>query len=612
MKSEQNVALPLAIYGPHSRRALRFCGFLFAGLILLSLLPAVFLPRSYSLAMFGDVIQMVMVATAMVLAFQNFTQSQSRIRGFWFSIFLGSAMWVASLVLWSVYELWLRRPVPEIPIADMLLFVKLVPFTAAVVLEPDKSSDSRFRAFGSLDVAILMVYSLYLYTFFVYAYQLLPGGLAIYDFHFNVADAIGHQIFTLATAVALLRSRRSWRSLAWVYFLAAGSYGVASDISNVAIDLDRYYTGGLYDVPLAASSAAFICLGVLGRALLKDQAAAASLETRDAHSHGHVTFLSSHLAMLVTLSTPVIGLWLLTHNSTAPELFGFRLKITLVTIFLLFLLLSAKEDLLTTSLVSSLQRLSENYSSIERLKNHLIQSEKLTTLGELVAHVANQIKAAMTRILDLSSRITANPGPEMRIPTMASKIAQYARRTDALVENMLRFAQETPVQLSPLEIKPLIESALQLSRIAKLPKLRVDLTQEGHCPLVRGDSSQLLHVFLQVISNAVDALEEVDGGELDISIRPAGKHIRIDFADSGPGVKQPEQVFEPFYTTKPVGKGTGLGLSTCYGILQQHRGEILCRNRPQGGALFTILLPAMPEGELGMKDSPSIAVEGTR
>jgi two-component system NtrC family sensor kinase len=296
----------------------------------------------------------------------------------------------------------------------------------------------------------------------------------------------------------------------------------------------------------------------------------------------------------------------------AGPLFNFRLEITLLTIFLLLLLLSVKEDLLTTSLVGSLRRLSDTYSNIDRLKNHLIQSETLTTLGELVAQVANQIKAAMTHILDLSSRITANAASEARIQTMAGKILQYAQRTDALVENMLRFAQETPLQLSSVEIKPLVESALQLSRINKLPQLRVSLVQEGPGPLVRGDSSQLLHVFVQVISNAVDALEEVNGGELNIAIHSTDSQLRIEFADSGPGIKQPEQVFEPFYTTKPVGKGTGLGLSTCYGILQQHEGEIICRNRPEGGALFTIILPIAPANSLTVEAAPSPVVEGAR
>ena len=158
---------------------------------------------------------------------------------------------------------------------------------------------------------------------------------------------------------------------------------------------------------------------------------------------------------------------------------------------------------------------------------------------------------------------------------------------------MQRFAQETPLQLAAVEVKPLLESALHLSRINKLPDLRVEVLEEGPCPAVLGDSSQLLHVFLQIISNAIDALQEVGGGELTIHIRPCEPQVCIQFADTGPGIRHPEHVFEPFFTTKPVGKGTGLGLSTCYGIIRQHDGDISCGNRLEGGAHFTIFLPSI-------------------
>ena len=165
---------------------------------------------------------------------------------------------------------------------------------------------------------------------------------------------------------------------------------------------------------------------------------------------------------------------------------------------------------------------------------------------------------------------------------MAGKIGQYAQRTDVLVENMLRFAQETPLRFEPIQVRPLIESALQLSRITKIGNLHVDLTEEATCPPVRGDSSQLLHVFLQIIANAVDALEGRDAAAFEIFISPSETQVRIEFTDSGPGVKDPERVFDPFYTTKPVGKGTGLGLSTCYGISSNTRVKSLAATCPKG------------------------------
>jgi signal transduction histidine kinase len=216
----------------------------------------------------------------------------------------------------------------------------------------------------------------------------------------------------------------------------------------------------------------------------------------------------------------------------------------------------------------------------------------------------------MTAILDIAARLSCRPDGESRVQGMAGKIGQYAQRTDALVDNMLHFAQETPMRPAPLDIKALLESALQLSRAAKLPDIRITLTQEDPCPQICGDSGQLLHVFLELISNAVDALQEVNGGTLEIRVSHQDSHVHIEFLDSGPGMNEPARVFEPFYTTKVVGKGTGLGLSTCYGILQQHQGEIACRNRLTGGACFTIRLPLTQPDAPEPKSSAVVLVEG--
>jgi signal transduction histidine kinase len=119
----------------------------------------------------------------------------------------------------------------------------------------------------------------------------------------------------------------------------------------------------------------------------------------------------------------------------------------------------------------------------------------------------------------------------------------------------------------------------------------VEAFTEPELPPVRGDSNQLLQVFFNLISNAVDALDEVGGGKLMIRTECQDSKVIVEFSDSGPGIKFPRQVFDPFFTTKPVGKGTGLGLSICYGIVQEHGGRIECFNRPEGGATFRVELP---------------------
>src|SRR5207253_5318173 len=111
---------------------------------------------------------------------------------------------------------------------------------------------------------------------------------------------------------------------------------------------------------------------------------------------------------------------------------------------------------------------------------------------------------------------------------------------------------------------------------------------------------QLQQVFLNMVNNAADAiLERSTEGDLWVRTAIEGDRLVIEFADSGPGVKDPSRVFDPFYTTKPVGKGTGLGLSICYGIVTEHGGSIRVRNVPSRGACFTIELPCQPVAVFG-------------
>jgi signal transduction histidine kinase len=105
--------------------------------------------------------------------------------------------------------------------------------------------------------------------------------------------------------------------------------------------------------------------------------------------------------------------------------------------------------------------------------------------------------------------------------------------------------------------------------------------------------NQLLQAFLQIVENAVDALQETGGGRLQVCLWREGNEVVVQFADNGPGLRDPERVFDPFYTTKPVGKGTGLGLSATYGVILDHKGQITCYNRPEGGAVFEIRLPVL-------------------
>src|SRR6202035_1877765 len=169
-----------------------------------------------------------------------------------------------------------------------------------------------------------------------------------------------------------------------------------------------------------------------------------------------------------------------------------------------------------------------------------------------------------------------------------------ARRTRNLVQNLLSFARQVPPERTLLDINSVISNAVQLRALdlhTGGPRIETEL--ESVLPGVRGDSNQLMQVFFNIVNNGLDAMREGKGGGMTLkTLRDRGSVV-ILFSDTGPGIKEPHRVFDPFYTTKPVGKGTGLGLSICYGIVHEHGGKILCYNRQEGGAAFRVELPAV-------------------
>jgi two-component system NtrC family sensor kinase len=146
-----------------------------------------------------------------------------------------------------------------------------------------------------------------------------------------------------------------------------------------------------------------------------------------------------------------------------------------------------------------------------------------------------------------------------------------------------------------LDLNTVVTNAMQLRALdLRNSSTKVDLRLESVLPGVRGDGNQLMQVFFNIISNAVDAMEAHNGGgTLTIKTQRDRANVVVLFSDTGPGIKEPHRVFDPFYTTKPIGKGTGLGLSICFGIVQEHAGKILCYNGQGGGAVFRVELPAV-------------------
>src|SRR6266571_3189944 len=239
------------------------------------------------------------------------------------------------------------------------------------------------------------------------------------------------------------------------------------------------------------------------------------------------------------------------------------------------------------------------------LQEQLIQSEKLSAIGQLVSGVAHELNNPLAGISAFAQLLLT----EKRFPpdqrTAAEMIYAEARRASRIVQNLLTFARQHKPERTPTSVNQVLDDTLEL-RGYKLRVRGIDVQRDydEQIPETMADAHQLQQVFLNLITNAEQAMEraERDQQRLTIRTRRAGDLIRIEVEDTGPGIPPNllERIFNPFLTTKPTGSGTGLGLSISLGIVREHEGRIWAENATQGGARFVIELPIVaprPTGE---------------
>jgi PAS domain S-box-containing protein len=241
------------------------------------------------------------------------------------------------------------------------------------------------------------------------------------------------------------------------------------------------------------------------------------------------------------------------------------------------------------------------YENLRRTQEQLLHSEKLAAVGQLISGVAHELNNPLTAILGYSQLLTSSGQMGQQGMEYSDKLYKQAQRTHRIVQNLLSFARQHKPERVQVQINQALEETLALRDYdLRMHNIRIHLDLAENLPVTSADPHQLQQVFLNMVNNAVDAiLENSTDGDLWVRTVLNGDRLCIEFTDSGPGVKDASRVFDPFYTTKPVGKGTGLGLSICYGIITEHGGTIQVRNIPMRGASFTIELPYHPAASPG-------------
>ena len=246
------------------------------------------------------------------------------------------------------------------------------------------------------------------------------------------------------------------------------------------------------------------------------------------------------------------------------------------------------------------RRLEDADKGISELNEQLIQSDKMAALGKMAAGIAHEInnplavigeKAGWMQDLLLDEKFQESENLKEYVISI-DKIEEHVERARKVTHNMLGFARRMEHRLDDVDINLVLSQTIELlQNHAQINNIEISRDFQPDLPVIASDQSQLQQVFLNLMNNAIDAIEK--DGLIEVKTRKEGSQVVIEIKDNGPGIpeKHLTKIFDPFFTTKDVGKGTGLGLSVSYSIIEKLGGLIAVKSKLSEGTLFSVKLP---------------------
>ena len=266
---------------------------------------------------------------------------------------------------------------------------------------------------------------------------------------------------------------------------------------------------------------------------------------------------------------------------------------------------------MTGNVQQSRAQLEKTVETLKTTQHQLIQSEKLSAVGEFVAGVAHELNNPLAAVMGFAE-LLRDAGVNSQYKRQLDLIYKAAQRCQKIVQSLLSFARRQQVERKPLSANELVEAVLEIVAYPlRTSNIELVLALDPQLPMVMADGHQIQQVFLNIINNARQAMEgRQTSGKISITSTASQNSIRVTFKDSGPGISAENlrRIFDPFFTTKEVGKGTGLGLSLCYGIIKEHGGNIYAESQPGDGATFVIELP-IAKGAVNPAAAPAASAE---
>ncbi len=326
-------------------------------------------PRSTGLTAFGDLTQCILLFCATMSILSNIRTSDKKAQLFWSLMALGCGMWLCVQVLWTYFEVFLRQEVPNPFVADVALFLHIVPMMAALAVQPHIQRNDHSLRLVTLDFFLLLTWWLYLYLFIVIPWQYVSPNEAAYGRSFDVLYACEQIVLVAGVGLVWKRSRGSWQLIYGQFFKAALFYSISSILAGVAIDSHQYYTGSLYDVPLVAAMAWFAAIGFMARELSPD----GSTDQQPQHNQN---MWAARLAMVAVFSTPLMVAWAEFGGSAPPRVRSYRLVLTAAAMVLMGALVFLKQHWMDRELLHVLRLSRQNLDEMCKLKDELENKEQ--------------------------------------------------------------------------------------------------------------------------------------------------------------------------------------------------------------------------------------------
>jgi PAS domain S-box-containing protein len=247
-------------------------------------------------------------------------------------------------------------------------------------------------------------------------------------------------------------------------------------------------------------------------------------------------------------------------------------------------------------------------TEFKRIEQQLVQTERLAAMGQMIAGVAHELNNPLTAVLGVTEMLR-DSAPDDGSRRQLELAHRQARRAAQIVQNLLTFSRPPQPHKVCIHVSDLIQRSLQLHEHSlRTNSITLDFVPQPDLPMVMGDASQLTQVFLNLITNAEQAIREVrDRGTIRIRLGTSGERVLATVQDDGIGIdcQALPKIFDPFFTTKRPGRGTGLGLSICLAILREHNGQIEAQPLPDGGTVFTVSLPVAKGTQLFLAEAPA-------